>query len=149
MLVLFVLLISCLIFRGLGALGVPLFATWQISAVYALSVMLLVTASAHFTRMKEDMIKMVPKQFPYPRQIVFVTGVLEILGAIGLLIPLTRVSASICLALLFVAMFPANVHAALKQVPLQGKAPTPLWLRIPMQVLFIGLTIWFALGNPV
>ena len=89
---------------------------------------------------------MVPKPFPYPRQIVFFTGLLEILGAIGLLIPQVRTPAGICLAILFVAMFQANINAALKQGPLRGKSATPLWLRLPMQVLFIVLALLVALA---
>ena len=146
MIPLLVLFVSLLVFRGLGVLGVPLFFTWHDSLLWALSVMILFTASAHFTSLKEDLIKMVPEQFPYPRRIVFVTGILEILGAIGLLIPHVRTAAGICLAILFVAMFPANINAALKQVPLRGRPATPLWLRLPMQVLFIALALWVALA---
>jgi uncharacterized membrane protein len=145
MIPLIVLFVSLLVFRGLGVLGVPLFLTWYDSTLWALSVMILFTANAHFTSLKEDLIKMVPKRFPYPRQIVFVTGILEILGAIGLLIPQVRTAAGICLAILFVAMFPANMNAARKKVPLRGKPATPLWLRLPMQVLFIALALWVAL----
>ena len=146
MIPLMVLFVSLLVFRGLGVLGVPLFFTWHDSILWALSVMILFTASAHFTSLKEDLIKMVPEQFPYPRQIVFVTGILEILGAIGLLIPQVRTAAGICLAILFVAMFPANIKAAIKKVPLRGQSATPLWLRLPMQVLFIALALWVALA---
>ena len=141
-----VLLISLLVFRGLGALSVPLFLTWHDSALWALSVMVLFTASAHFTSLKEDLIKMVPPSFPSPRLLVFITGILEILGAVGLLIPQVRTAAGTCLALLFVAMFPANINAALGQVPLRGRPATPLWLRVPMQLLFIALALWAALG---
>jgi len=146
MIPLMVLFVSLLVFRGLGVLGLPLFFTWHDSILWALSVMILFTASAHFTSLKEDLIKMVPEQFPYPRQIVFVTGILEILGAIGLLIPQVRTAAGICLAILFVAMFPANIKAAIKKVPLRGQTATPLWLRLPMQVLFIALALWVALA---
>jgi uncharacterized membrane protein len=145
MIPLMVLFVSLLVFRGLGALGVSLFFTWHDSLLWALSVMILFTASAHFTALKEDLIKMVPKLLPYPRQIVFVTGILEVLGAIGLLIPQVRTAAGICLAILFVAMFPANIKAAIKKVPLRGRPATPLWLRLPMQVLFIALAVWVAL----
>jgi uncharacterized membrane protein len=141
-----VLIIALLIFRGLGALGVSLFLTWQACALWALAVMLLLTASAHFTSTKEDLIKMVPPLFPFPRQLVFVTGLLEIVGAIGLLIPLVRPAAGICLALLLIALLPANIHAALNQLSLRGRATTPLWLRVPLQLLFIGLALWAALG---
>jgi uncharacterized membrane protein len=47
-----------------------------------------------------------------------------------------------CLIALLVAMFPANVNAALKKTTLVGKPATPLWLRIPMQLLLIGLLWW-------
>ena len=146
MLTLVVLIVATLIFRGLGLLGLPLFQTWHNASLWGLAVMLLFTASAHFTSMKEDLINMVPQWFPYPRQIVLITGILEILGAIGMLIPFTRTAAGICLALLFVAMLPANINAALKAVPLRGRPATPLWLRVPMQVLFIALALWVALG---
>jgi len=107
--------------------------------------MLLLTASAHFTSTKEDLIKMVPPLFPFPRQLVFVTGLLEIVGAIGLLIPLVRPAAGSVWPC-YCALLPANIHAALNQLSLRGRATTPLWLRIPLQLLFIGLALWAALG---
>jgi hypothetical protein len=64
MMTLIVLFVSLLVFRGLGVLGMPLFLTWHDSALWALSVMVLFTASAHFTALKEDLIKMVPSFFP-------------------------------------------------------------------------------------
>jgi len=97
----------------------------------------------HLTKTREDLIGMVPKAFPNPRFLMHLTGVLEVLGAVGLLVPATRSVAG--LALLLVAMFPANANASRKEVELLGKAPTPLWLRTPMQLLFIGMTLWVAL----
>jgi len=142
--VLGVLLVSLLLFRGLGLLGVDFFSTWQVSAAWALSVMFVFTASAHFTKTKEDLIAMVPKAFPSPRFLVYLTGVLEVLGAVGLLVPVTRSFAGLGLVLMLVALFPANVNAARKGIALRGKLPTPLWLRGPMQLLFIGMTLWVA-----
>lgn len=141
-----VVIISLLVFRGLGALGVGPFASWPNDAAYALAVMFLLTATIHFTGSKADLIRMVPRAFPRPDLIVLFTGICEIAGAIGLLIPPTRLIAGIALALLLVAMFPANVSAALRDVSLRGSPPTPLWQRIPMQIVFIGLTLWAALG---
>jgi uncharacterized membrane protein len=146
MIVVGVLLASLLLFRGLGVLGVDLFSNWQESAAWALVVMFLFTASAHFTKTKEDLIAMVPKSFPSPRFLVYLTGVLEVLGAVGLLVPMTRSFAGLGLVLLLVAMFPANVNAARKGIQLREKLPTPLWLRGPMQLLFIGVALWVALA---
>jgi uncharacterized membrane protein len=140
-----VLAVSFLVFGVLGALGVGTFSTWQDAGAWALATMLLLTASAHFTRTKEDLVKMVPDTFPNPRLLVHATGVLELLGALGLLLPATRSLAGFCLALLMVAMLPANVSAARRGVKSRGRLPTPLALRVPMQVLFVGMALWVAL----
>jgi uncharacterized membrane protein len=137
-----VLLVSLLVFRSLGALGVETLSDWRNAAACALALMFLFTASAHFTSTRRDLISMVPSVFPRPELLVSVTGVLEVLGAVGLLVPATRSLAGIGLVLLLVAMFPANVAAARKGVPLRGKPPTPLPLRFSLQLVFIGMTWW-------
>ena len=144
-----VLLGSLLAFRGLGALGVRRWATWPDSGAHALALMLLMTASAHFapgdvTTMPnhDDLEAMVPSAVPFASAVVYLTGALELLGAVGLVLERTRRAAGVCLALLFVAMLPANVHAALEGVELAGDPATPLWQRIPEQVLYVGVALW-------
>lgn len=144
MAVLVVLLVSWLIFRGLGALSVPIFLTWHDALPYALAIMFLFTATAHFNSIKHDLARMIPPLFPNPPLIVAITGVLEIAGAFGLMIPRVRSVAADCLIALLIGMFIANVHAARNRVTLRGKPVTPLWLRIPMQLLFLGLLWWSA-----
>jgi len=85
--------------------------------------MFLFTASAHFTKTKQDLIAMVSKALPSPRFLVYFTRVLEVLGTVGLLIPVTRNCAGLGLVLLLMAMFPSNVNAARKRIPLRGKLP--------------------------
>ena len=128
---------ACVVFRALGFVGVALFSTWLSSARVALATMFLFTASSHFAPTKKDLIAMVPPGVPRPDLLVFVTGVAELLGAVGLLIPATRFWAASGLMLLLVLMLPANVSAAKRGVRLRGRPATPLWLRIPMQALFI------------
>jgi uncharacterized membrane protein len=140
------LLLSLLVLRGLGAVGIGVFASWPSDAAYALALMLLLTATMHFTKTREDLIRMVPARFPFRRQVVTITGYLELLGAIGLLISPTRLPAGICLALLFIAMLPANINGAVRGLSLRGRPVTPLWLRVPMQLVFIGVALWAALG---
>ena len=142
MLVLIVLLASWLILRAIGALGVAPLASWHATARYALSIMFLFTASAHFTKMRHDLARMIPSFFPRPLLLVHITGVLELLGAAGLLLPRFRALAGICLILLLIPMFIANVNAAQKRVALRGKPATALWLRLPMQLFFIALLYW-------
>ena len=147
MIVLFVLLVSLLLYRAIGALGVAALATWAGATRYALATMLLFTASAHFTKMKNDLVRMVPDWIPRPMALVYFTGVCEIAGAMGLLVPNVRQAAGLALIVFFIVVFPANVKAARTGVGLGGKRPTPLWLRASMQVLFIALTWWSALWN--
>jgi uncharacterized membrane protein len=59
-----------------------------------------------------------------------------------LLLPRTRAAAGLCLILLLIAMFPANVKAARENMMVAGRPATALWLRAPMQVGFIALLWW-------
>ncbi|MEV0236516.1 hypothetical protein [Nonomuraea sp. NPDC050786] len=147
--VVIVLLVATVAFRLLGALGVRRFGSWSVSAAHGLAVMLVMTASAHFvpagvTFMPNhaDMVAMVPAFVPFPALVVYLTGVLELAGAAGLVLERTRRAAGICLALLFVGLLPANVYAALA-----GQAVTPLWQRIPEQVLYIAIALWAAVNT--
>lgn len=145
MLVLIVLGVAILVFRLLGVVGIQYFDSWVISTRFGLAVMFLFTASAHFTSMKADLIRMVPKWVAYPKAMVTFTGICEILGAVGILIPGLQKITGIALILLLVLLLPANIHAAKTGVTLRGKSATALWLRIPMQILFILLVWWSAI----
>ncbi len=142
MLVLILLLATWLVLRAVGAAGVHVLASWQHSALYALAVMFVFTATAHFNTMKHDLAQMIPSYFPRPLRIVYITGVFELLGAAGLVLPQFRRLAGISLIALLIGMFIANVNAAQRGVTLRGKPPTPLWLRAPMQILLIALLWW-------
>lgn len=146
-----VLILGAVGFRALGALGVRRFATWPAAAAHAMAVMLVLTASAHFVPASvtvmpnhTDMVRMVPPFLPYAGALVYLTGVLELLGAAGLMVTATRKPAGYALAALFVALLPANIHAAVAHVPFAGGAATPLWQRIPEQLLYLAVALWVA-----
>jgi uncharacterized membrane protein len=143
MAVLIVLFGSLALYRGLGALGVSPLATWESSARFAMATMFVFTAVAHFAPMKKDLIAMVPPALPRPDLLVLFTGILELAGAVGLSLEPTRRWAAFGLIALLLAMFPANVSAARRGVKLSGRPPTPLWIRAPMQVLFV-LWLWWV-----
>jgi uncharacterized membrane protein len=141
-----VLLLAVVLLRGAGALAIRSLATWRDAARWALSLMLLFTASAHFAPLvRPDMVAMVPPSLPHPELLVTIAGLLEILAAIGIQVPATRRVAGICLIAFLVAVFPANVSAAARHVPLGGRPATPLVLRLPMQLLFIAVAAWTTL----
>lgn len=142
---LIVLAIGLVVFRGLGLVGLTGLDDWQTCVRYALALMFVFTGISHFTRTKNDMVKMVPPLFPRPLWLVYLTGGLEILGAIGLVVlPDLKWLVGICLILLLVALFPANIYAATNKVIFRGKPATALWVRTPMQVLYIFL-IWLVI----
>jgi uncharacterized membrane protein len=141
MLPLFVLIVGSIIFRLLGWLGVAFFANWQTSLRGGLACMFLVTASAHWGRRRPDLMLVVPARFGPAGLIVTVTGILEIAGAIGLLIPATVQLAAMGLALLLIAMFPANIQAVRRDISIAGSKPTPLVIRAPLQIVFILATL--------
>ncbi len=145
---LFVLAISFLLLRGVGLLGVERLSSWRVAGRGALVIMFLFTGTSHFTSMKYDFAAMIPPPLPNDLWVIYLSGVFEIAGAVGLLIPRTRKLAGICLVLLLVALFPANVYAALNEIPLRGEAATPLWIRTPMQLLYIGMLWWTSIKEP-
>jgi uncharacterized membrane protein len=146
---LFVLVISFLLLRGLGLLGVRRFSSWREAGLIAVVIMFLFTGATHFTGMKHDYAAMLPSPLSDNLGIIYLTGVLQIAGAVGLLISRTRRLAGICLVLLLLAMFPGNVYAAVNEIPFRGEPPTPLWLRTPIQLFFIGMVWWTAVMKPL
>jgi uncharacterized membrane protein len=141
MVVVAILVIALFLFRIAGALGVPALASWVVAMRYALAVMFAATGAAHFNRTRHELARMVPQAFSNPMAIVYFTGVCEFAGAIGILIPRFRSAAGICLVVLLAALLPANIKAAREGLTILGKPATSLWLRIPMQIVFIGL-VW-------
>jgi uncharacterized membrane protein len=129
------------VLAGLGLAGVSFLSGWHTPLRFALAGMFLLTASAHWGKRRPDLVRMVPPSFPMPDLLVTVTGVLELLGAAGLLVPALAPYAAAGLSLLLLAMFPANVHAARSRLSIAGRPVTPLGLRTVLQVVFLGATI--------
>lgn len=96
-------------------------------------------------------VRIVPPWLPAPLALVYLSGVFEILGGAGLLIPRTRRAAGWGLIALYVAVFPANLHMAVNHIGLTEGPPPPawaLWLRLPFQALFIALAYWVSRDDP-
>lgn len=116
--------------------------SWPHAARVGLAAMFLLTASAHFLQPRRaGLIAMVPPRLPSPATLVTLTGGLELAGAAGLLIPPVAPTAAICLALMLIAMFPANIRAARTDL---GIKSMPLPLRTAVQVLFLGACVLAA-----
>ena len=116
---------------------------FSLSARIAMSIMLLFTAIGHFAFTK-GMSMMIPKFIPLKEIFVYLTGVFEIILALGLLIPKLKNISGWVLIIFLLLMLPANIYASINNVNYQkgtfdGKGLAYLWFRIPLQILFI---IW-------
>lgn len=140
-------LIVLIVVTGLARLAGWLHATdwlnsWPHAARIGLAAMFTLTASAHFLSPRRDgLIAMVPPRLPNPAALVTVTGLLELAGAVGLLVPWAAPLAAACLALMLILLFPANIRAAREDV---GVKSMPLPLRTAVQVLFVGACVLAA-----
>ena len=133
--------------RLIGWLGVDYVDSWPQAVAVGLAVMFVMTGAAHFVpAMRRDMIAIVPPRLPAPGLLVTITGVLELLGAAGLLYPPTRVAAAVCLFVLMLVMFPANVHAA--RMPNPPKSMTSrLDVRTAEEIVFLAAAVMVGLGS--
>jgi len=143
---LIVLVAATLLARLAGQLGIAALQDWAAATRVGLAAMFVFTAIAHFNAMRDDLMKMVPPWVPKPGLMVAFTGMCEIAGAVGLLIPSTRPLAAAALIVFLLAVLPANVHAARAGVTLRGRPATALVPRIALQAVFIALVWWSGLA---
>lgn len=145
-------LIVLLTIFGIGYLVKRLFKLDKLSVAYlakfAMSSMLVFTGIGHFV-FAEGMAEMLPEIIPFKIEIIYGTGILEIIGAIALLMPDYSRWAGIGLILFLIAILPTNIYAALHHInPITGALDGPgseyLLFRIPLQVFFI---IWIYISS--
>ena len=90
---------------------------------------------------------MMPTYLPWHRELVLLSGLFEILGGGGLMVPFARRFSAWGLLALLVAVFPANVHMAMHTVflPIEWlpQSELGLWIRLPMQAV-IALEVWYV-----
>ena len=104
-----------------------------------MAVFYVVAGSAHFVR-PEVYLPMMPPWLPWDRALIYLSGAAEMILGLLVLIPAFRPVAAWGLVLLLIAIFPANVHIALHDVPLFGRAEGfGVWnrARLPFQLVLI------------
>lgn len=95
---------------------------------------------AHFAATDLE-VTIVPPYIPWPRAVVLITGIFELLGAVGLLIPSIRRAAGVGLFVLTIAVTPANVYM-LERPDLFSVPYWALILRLPLQIGLLALIAW-------
>src|SRR5688572_24982375 len=145
------------LFVLLGTFVISLLATkyftkvfdYSLSGRIAMSVMPLFTAIGHFA-FTEGMTLMMPDFIPFKKELVYITGIIEICAAIGLVFFRLRHITAWLLIIFFLLILPANITAALKNIDYHtgsntGHGTAYLWFRVPLQVLFIAWTWFFGI----
>ena len=141
------LLLGSVVARLVGWVGVDFVNNWTTAISVGLAAMFVLTGVAHFAPpLRGSLIAIVPPRLPAPGLLVSFTGVLELLGAVGLLIPATRIAAGVCLLLLMVAMFPANIYAARMPNPPKSMT-TRLPLRTAEEIVYLAAAVVVAVGG--
>jgi uncharacterized membrane protein len=110
-----------------------------------LAVAIIIVGITHFTH-PDQYARIVPPQLPNPVGLVYISGVFEILGGIGLLIPYVSVAAAWGLIALFIAVFPANINQAINSIPIDGipHHPAFYWIWLPFQAVLIAWAWWYT-----
>lgn len=109
-----------------------------------LAVSIIIVGITHFLR-PEQYARIVPPPFP-PLTSVYLSGVFEILGGIGLLIPFVSVAAAWGLIALFIAVFPANLYMTFNLIKVDGipQNAALYWARLPFQIVLIAWAYWYT-----
>ncbi len=115
-----------------------------------LAVTMVVAGVLHFV-FTDLYVAIMPSYLPAHLELVYVSGVFEILGGLGLLIRRTRRAAAWGLVLLYICVFPANLNMAINEIQPSGGdiPPVLMWVRLPFQLLFIAWAWWMTRPDPV
>jgi uncharacterized membrane protein len=112
-------------------------------SLYSMIVLYIAAGLYHFIN-PEFYMRIMPPWVPYPKEMIFISGVCEVLFALLLLFPFTRRTGAWCIILLLVAVFPANIQMLLNY---RNENNPLLWIaivRLPLQIILIGWAYRFA-----
>ncbi len=95
-------------------------------------------------------VQMMPPYLPWHLQLVYLSGIAEIVCGVGVMIPPTRKLAAWATIALLLAVYPANIHVAVNNVPMLGAeegAGLANWVRLPFQFILIAWAGWYTRGD--
>ena len=118
--------------------------------LWVLGIAMVLAGADHFIA-PEFYLAIMPPYLPYHAEMVFISGVAEVVLGLAVLLPRTRVLAAWGLIALFIAIFPANIHQAVNDIPVYGQTEglgILAWLRLPIQFLLIAWAGWYTRPEP-
>lgn len=119
----------------------------KIALCWVLAIFFFAAGILHFVQ-DDSFAAIVPPILPFPKIIVWITGAIELVLAVGLTLPRYRKAAGMWLAPYLLAVLPANIYMAMNNIPLGEVlvSPLTLWGRVALQFPLIALILW-ASGN--
>lgn len=118
----------------------------RIGLLWLLAVLFVAAGTNHFIS-PDFYLRMIPDGWPRPSMLVYVSGVFEVIGGLGLLVPRLRTLAGWGLIALLVAVFPANIHMAMHPERYDAFSHAGLLARLPLQGVLMALVWWVACQN--
>lgn len=120
---------------------------YRLAAQIAMACMLVFTAIGHFA-FTEGMSTMLPDFFPKKKELVLITGLVEIALGVGLVLPQYKYTSAWMLIVFFMLVLPINIRAAIEHInyqtgQLNGPGISYLWFRVPLQLFFV-LWVYFS-----
>jgi uncharacterized membrane protein len=118
----------------------------KLALLWAMALFYVVAGVNHFVN-PDFYVNIMPPYLPWHAELVFLSGVAEVLLGLAVLVPATRILAAWGIIALLIAVFPANLHVALNDVPMLGseqRAGWLNWVRLPFQGLLVAWAWWYT-----
>ena len=121
---------------------------YKILTIFVMGVMYVFIGIKHFTD-PQYFFDIVPPQLPFKLFLVYLTGLIEVVGGAAILAPKTRKVGAYLLIFLLVSVFPANIYLYVSETPqsLLGISETDALIRMPFQIPLILLAFWHSKKN--
>ena len=121
---------------------------YKILTIFVMGVMYVFIGVKHFTD-PQYFLDIVPPQLPFKLFLVYLTGLIEVVGGVAILAPKTRKAGAYLLIFLLVSVFPANIYLYVSETPqsLLGISETDALIRMPFQIPLILLAFWHSKKN--
>jgi len=121
---------------------------YKLLTIYVMSFVYVLIGIRHFTN-PQYFLDIVPPQLPFKLFLVYLTGLIEIIGGVAILSPKTRKAGAYLLIFLLVSVFPANIYLYVSETPqsLLGISKMDALIRMPFQIPLILLAFWHSKEN--
>ena len=117
--------------------------SFKLITIYLMSLFYISIGIKHFINVDWFM-KIMPPYLPYHKELVYLSGIFEIILGIMLMFERTRFFAGWGLILLLIAVFPANIYLAQTNGAAMNTSPALAWGRLPFQAVFIAMAYWHS-----